>query len=63
LSLSSRFGFAAMTWRTSSNVETRSPSISRIRSPGSSFPSAGLPGTTTPTVGGRNCVSSRKTDV
>ena len=52
LSLSSLFGLARTMRCTSANDATRSPSISRIRSPSSSFPSAGWPGSTVPTIAG-----------
>jgi hypothetical protein len=48
---------------TSGKLATESPSIARIVSPRKSFPSAGLPGKTAPTVGGRKSRSSRYTDV
>src|SRR5678815_5528139 len=41
---------------------TSLPSTARMRSPGASFPSAGLPGSTTPTVGGESSRSPKKTE-
>ena len=54
--------FAKAFW-TSGKLPTGSPSIVVMTSPGKSFPSAGFPGKTAPTVGGRNSRSSRYTDV
>ena len=44
---------------TSGKLWTASPSMPVITSPGKSFPSAGLPGKTAPTVGGKKSRSSR----
>ncbi len=61
LSDSSLLGLCTMMRWSSAYVEMRSPLTASTRSPWWSLPSAGWPGSTTPTIGGAKRVSPTKT--